>query len=425
MTASIHSIRAMEILDSRGMPTLRVFVQLKDGTIGITSVPSGASTGEHEALELRDRASTRYGGRGVLDAVASVHDLIAPHLIGMDPGCQAKIDRLMIDLDGTTTKAKLGGNAILGVSQAVACAAARAHGLPLYHYLGGADARRLPMPMMNVINGGKHADSSLDLQEFMIVPIGAPTFTEALRWGVETFQALKHLLSERKLSTAVGDEGGFAPQLGDNEQALELILAAIERAGYVPREQIAIALDPAATSFYEEREYKLSRSGQGRKTAPEMIEMYRGWVDRYPIISLEDGLAEDDWEGFSHLTAALGARIQIVGDDILCTNPTYIRRAISERTCNAALIKLNQIGTVTETVEAIQLCRESGWRFVVSHRSGETEDTFMADFAVAMGGGQIKTGSLCRSERIAKYNRLLEIEAELGGAALFGSAGSR
>ena len=411
----------MEILDSRGMPTLRVFVQLEDGAIGTASVPSGASTGEHEALELRDTTSRRYGGRGVLDAVASVNDLIAPHLIGMDPTGQARIDRLLIDLDGTATKAKLGGNAILGVSQAVACAAARTHGLPLYQYLGGAAARRLPVPMMNVINGGKHADSSLDLQEFMIVPLGAPTFTEALRWGAETFQALKDLLTERKLSTAVGDEGGFAPRLGSNEEALELILAAIERAGYAPREQIAIALDPAATSFYEEGEYRMSRSGQGRKTAAEMIEMYRKWVDTYPIISLEDGLAEDDWEGFSRLTAELGTRIQIVGDDILCTNPTYIRRAIMEHACNAALIKLNQIGTVTETVEAIQLCRDSGWRFVVSHRSGETEDTFMADFAVAMGGGQIKTGSLCRSERIAKYNRLLEIEAELGRAALFGA----
>lgn len=421
MTASIHSIRAMEILDSRGMPTLRVFVRLENGTIEAASVPSGASTGEHEALELRDTTSARYGGRGVLDAVASVNDLIAPHLIGMDATWQSRIDRLMIELDGTATKAKLGGNAILGVSQAVARAAARAHGLPLYQYLGGSCAGRLPMPMMNVINGGKHADSSLDLQEFMIVPVGAPTFAEALRWGVETFQALKRLLAERKLSIAVGDEGGFAPQLGSNEEALQLIVTAIERAGYAPREQIAIALDPAATSFYEHGKYQLSRSGQDEKTAAEMIKMYREWIDTYPIISLEDGLAEDDWQGFADLTAAVGRRIQIVGDDILCTNPTYIRRAISERTCNAALIKLNQIGTVTETVEAIQLCREAGWRFVVSHRSGETEDTFMADFAVAMGGGQIKTGSLCRSERIAKYNRLLEIEVELGSAAVFGT----
>jgi enolase len=411
----------MEILDSRGLPTLRVFVQLKDGTFAAASVPSGASTGEHEALELRDTSSARYGGRGVLEAVASVNDLIAPRLVGMDPTWQSEIDRIMIEIDGTATKARLGGNAMLGASQAIACVAARSVGLPLYQYLGGTGARRLPMPMMNVINGGKHADSSLDLQEFMIVPVGAPTFAEALRWGVETFQALKRLLAERKLSTAVGDEGGFAPRLGSNEEALQLILAAIERAGYIPREQIAIALDPAATSFYEKREYQLSRSGQGGKTAAQMIEMYRKWVDKYPIISLEDGLAEDDWQGFSQLTAELGARIQIVGDDILCTNPIYIRRAISERACNAALIKLNQIGTVTETVEAIQLCRESGWRFVVSHRSGETEDTFMADFAVAMGGGQIKTGSLCRSERIAKYNRLLEIEAELGRAALFGA----
>ncbi len=421
MTASIRSIRALEILDSRGLPTLRVYVHLEDGTVEAASVPSGASTGEHEALELRDTKSTRYGGRGVLAAVANVNDLIAPHLIGMDPAWQSRIDRLMIELDGTATKAKLGGNAMLGVSQAVARAAARAHGLPLYQYLGGTCAGRLPMPMMNVINGGKHADSSLDLQEFMIVPVGAPTFAEALRWGVETFQALKRLLAGRKLSTAVGDEGGFAPQLGSNEEALQLIVAAIERAGYVPREQIAIALDPAATSFHEQGEYRLTRSGQGGKTAAEMIEMYRKWVDTYPIISLEDGLAEDDWQGFSELTAKLGDRIQIVGDDNLCTNPIYIRRAIAGRACNAALIKLNQIGTVTETVEAIQLCRESGWGFVVSHRSGETEDTFMADFAVAMGGGQIKTGSLCRSERIAKYNRLLEIEAELGRAALFGA----
>jgi len=276
------------------------------------------------------------------------------------------------------------------------------------------------MPMMNVLNGGKHADSSLDMQEFMIVPVGAPTFAEALRYGVETFQALKQLLHERKLSTAVGDEGGFAPQLGSNEEALQLIVAAIERAGYLPGEQIAIALDPAATSFFEDGEYRLSRSGQRGRSANEMVKFYSKWVETYPIISLEDGLAENDWDGFQHLTGELGGRIQIVGDDILCTNPTYIRRAIAERTCNAALIKLNQIGTVTETIEAIELCRKAGWGFVVSHRSGETEDTFMADFAVAMGGGQMKTGSLCRSERIAKYNRLLEIESELGPGAVFG-----
>jgi len=420
MSRQIRAIRALEILDSRGTPTLRVFVQLEDGTVGVSSVPSGASTGEHEAIELRDVADERYGGKGVREALSSVNDVIAPHLLGHDPMQQAQIDRSMIQLDGTASKAKLGANAMLGVSQAVACAAARTCAVPLYEHLGGAGARRLPMPMMNVLNGGKHADSSLDMQEFMIVPVGAPTFAEALRYGVETFQALKRLLHERKLSTAVGDEGGFAPPLGSNEEALQLIVAAIERAGYLPGEQIAIALDPAATSFYEEGEYRLVRSGQRGKSATEMIKFYSKWVETYPIISLEDGLAEDDWDGFRHLTAELGGRIQIVGDDILCTNPTYIRRAIAERTCNAALIKLNQIGTVTETIEAIELCRKAGWNFVVSHRSGETEDTFMADFAVAMGGGQIKTGSLCRSERIAKYNRLLEIESELGAAAVFG-----
>ncbi|HUN25831.1 MAG TPA: phosphopyruvate hydratase [Steroidobacteraceae bacterium] len=420
MSRSIRAIRALEILDSRGTPTLRVFVHLEDGAVGVASVPSGASTGEHEATELRDIALDRYGGKGVREAVSNVNDVIALHLIGLDPTAQSQIDRLMIELDGTPAKAKLGANAILGVSQAVACAASHACRLPLYEYLGGVGSRRLPTPMMNVLNGGKHADSSLDLQEFMIVPAGAPSFAEALRYGAETFQALKKLLHERKLSTAVGDEGGFAPQLASNEEALQLIVAAIERAGYQPGEQIAIALDPAATSFIEDGKYRLSRSGQAPKSSEEMIRLYRKWVDAYPIISLEDGLAENDWEGFHRLTAELGGRIQIVGDDILCTNPTYIRRAITERTCNAALIKLNQIGTVSETIEAIQLCRAAGFSFIISHRSGETEDTFMADFAVAMGGGQIKTGSLCRSERIAKYNRLLEIESELGTAAVFG-----
>jgi len=420
MSRRIRAIRALEILDSRGTPTLRVFVHLEDGMLGVASVPSGASTGEHEATELRDIALDRYGGKGVREAVSNVNDVIAPQLIGLDPTAQSQIDRLMIELDGTPAKAKLGANAILGVSQAVACAASHSCRLPLYEYLGGVGSRRLPTPMMNVLNGGKHADSSLDLQEFMIMPAGAPSFAEALRYGAETFQALKKLLHERKLSTAVGDEGGFAPQLANNEEALHLIVAAIERAGYQPGEQIAIALDPAATSFFEDGKYRLSRSGQAPTSSEEMIRLYRKWVDAYPIISLEDGLAENDWEGFHRLTAELGGRIQIVGDDILCTNPTYIRRAITERTCNAALIKLNQIGTVSETIEAIQLCRAAGFSFIISHRSGETEDTFMADFAVAMGGGQIKTGSLCRSERIAKYNRLLEIESELGTAAVFG-----
>ncbi len=421
MSAHIRAIRALEILDSRGTPTLRVSVHLDDGTVGTSSVPSGASTGENEAVELRDGDRARYGGKGVRKAISHVSETIAPALAGLDPSQQSRIDRLMIDLDGTPNKAKLGANAILGVSQAVARAAAQSCGLPLYEYLGGAGSRRLPVPQMNVLNGGKHADSSLDFQEFMLMPVGAPSFAEALRYGSETFQALKHLLHERGLSTAVGDEGGFAPALSSNDEACQLIVAAIERAGYRPGEQIAIALDPASTSFFENGRYRLTRSRQGEKTSEQMIELYRKWADTYPIVSLEDGLAENDWQGFSALTAALGSRIQIVGDDILVTNPIYIRRGVAEKTCNAALIKLNQIGTVTETVEAIELCRKGGWGYVISHRSGETEDAFIADFAVAMGGGQIKTGSLCRSERIAKYNRLLEIEAELGPAALFGA----
>jgi len=419
MTPAIRLVRAMEILDSRGSPTLRVSVHLQDGIIGTASVPSGASTGENEAVELRDGDKARYGGKGVRRAVANVNDIIAPALVGRDPRQQCALDQLMIDLDGTPNKSKLGANAILGVSQALARAAAIACGLPLYAYLGGPGARRLPVPQMNVINGGKHADSSLDFQEFMIVPRGAASFAEALRYGAETFQTLKRLLHQRGLSTAVGDEGGFAPQLDSNEQACELIVAAIEQAGLQPGKDVAIALDPAATSFFEDGKYRLTRSGQGDKSAAQMTALYRGWLDRYPIISLEDGLAEGDWDGFRAQTAALGGRIQIVGDDILVTNSIYIRRGIAEKTCNAALIKLNQIGTVTETIDAIDLCRSAGWGFVISHRSGETEDSFIADFAVAMGGGQIKTGSLCRSERIAKYNRLLEIEQELGPAALF------
>jgi enolase len=418
--SKIQSIWAIEILDSRGIPTLRVTVRLEDGTVGTASVPSGASTGENEAVELRDGDPRRYEGKGVLKAVANVNEIIGPRLIGLDPAAQSRIDRMMCDLDATASKSRLGANAILGVSQAVARASAAAHGMPLYAYLGGVGAQHLPVPMMNVLNGGKHADSSLDFQEFMIIPRGAPTFSEAMRYGSETFQALKKLLHERGLSTAVGDEGGFAPALESNEQACELIVAAIERAGYRSGEDIAIALDPAATSFFEGGRYQLSRSRQGEKTSAEMIALYRAWVDRYPIVSIEDGLAENDWDGFGAMTAELGARIQIVGDDNLVTNPKFIRRGIAEHACNAALIKLNQIGTVTETIEAVQLCRQAGWGFVVSHRSGETEDSFIADFAVAMGGVQIKTGSLCRSERMAKYNRLLEIERELGEGAVYG-----
>lgn len=422
MNRHILSINAIEILDSRGFPTVRVRVDLEDGTVGVASIPSGASTGANEATELRDGDVKRYGGKGVLAAVKNVNTEIASLLAGRDAADQAAIDAAMIELDGTPNKSRLGANAILGVSQAVARAAAQSCGVPLYIWLGGVGARHVPVPMMNVLNGGKHADSSLDFQEFMIMPKGAPTFAEALRYGSETFQALKKILQGKGYATSVGDEGGFAPQLkGGNEEACDLIVAAIEKAGYQPGKDVAIALDPAASSFYEGGKYRLTRSRQGDKSAAEMVTLYADWVHRYPIVSIEDGHAEDDSEGFKAMTAELGGRIQIVGDDNLVTNPIYIARAIAEEACNAALIKLNQIGTVSETIDAIHLCRKAGWGFVISHRSGETEDPFMADFAVAMGGGQIKTGSVCRSERIAKYNRLLEIEAELGKASIFGA----
>jgi enolase len=422
MKTQIQTITAHEILDSRGFPTVRVRVVLADGSSGASAVPSGASTGENEATELRDGDSKRYLGKGVRQAVANVNGEIAMALRGSDALAQAAIDRALIALDGTANKSRLGANAILGVSQAVARAAAASCGLPLYAYLGGVGAVRLPVPMMNVLNGGKHADSSLDFQEFMIMPKGAPSFAEALRYGAETFQALKRILHQKGYATSVGDEGGFAPQLkGGNDEACDLIVAAIEQAGYRPGADIAIALDPAASSFYEDGRYRLTRSGQGDKSAAEMVALFEAWVAKYPIVSIEDGHAENDWDGFAAMTAAIGSRVQIVGDDLLVTNPRYIAEAITKKACNAALIKLNQIGTVSETVEAIHLCRKAGWGFVISHRSGETEDPFIADFAVAMGGGQIKTGSLCRSERIAKFNRLLEIEAQLGSAAVFGA----
>ena len=427
MSDRIVSVSALEILDSRGNPTVGVQVTLDNGLTASASVPSGASTGENEAVELRDRDNKelpeevrkRFGGNGVRTAVENVDKEIAPTLLGMDPARQAEIDRLMIDLDGTPNKGRLGANAILGVSMAVARAAAAAAGLPLYAYLGGPGARRLPVPMMNILNGGKHADNSVDFQEFMVMPIGAPTFAEALRYGAETFHALKKLLKKKGYATGVGDEGGFAPNLKSNDEACELIMAAISEAGYKARKAIAIALDPAASSFYENDAYDLKRSGQGRKKSDEMIKLYESWVKKHPIISIEDGLDENDWSGFRGLTAAVGDRVQIVGDDLFVTNTKFIERGIAENAANAVLIKLNQIGTVTETIEAIDLCRKAGWGYVISHRSGETEDTFISDFAVAMGGGQIKTGSACRSERIAKYNRLLEIEAELGRAAVF------
>jgi len=370
---------------------------------------------------LRDGDAGRYGGKGVLKAVANVNSVIAPAVQGLNPARQAEIDRLMIELDGTPNKSKLGANAILGVSLAVARAAAQAAGLPLYAYLGGPGAVRLPVPMMNILNGGKHADNSVDLQEFMVMPVGAPTFAEAVRWGTETFHALKSILHKRGYATSVGDEGGFAPNLKSNEEACAVIVEAISAAGYEPGKDVALALDPAASSFYEDGVYNLAKSGQGKKNSAEMTELYDAWIARYPIVSIEDGLAEDDWAGFRQHTAALGDKVQIVGDDLYVTNTQFIARGIAEKATNAVLIKLNQIGTVTETIEAIQLCRKAGWGFVISHRSGETEDAFLADFAVAMSGGQLKTGSACRSERIAKYNRLLEIEAELGESAVFGN----
>jgi enolase len=418
MNRKISSVHAIEILDSRGNPTVKVFVTLDNGITTAASCPSGASTGEHEAVELRD-GKRRYLGKGVLRAVANVNEIIAPVLIDMDPSRQAEIDRFMIGLDGTPNKSKLGANAIVTVSMAVARAAAESAGLPLYAYMGGFNALRLPMPMMNILNGGKHAENSVDLQEYMVMPIGASSFAEALRYGAETFHALKAILGKKGYATGVGDEGGFAPNLKSNDEACEVILEAVAAAGYKPGRDIALALDPAASSFYEEGTYHLAKSGQGRKSSSEMIDLYGSWLDRYPIVSIEDGLAENDWEGFREQTAKQGNRIQIVGDDIFVTNTKYIARGIQEKTANAVLIKLNQIGTVTETIEAVNLCHKAGWGFVISHRSGETEDAFLADFAVAMGGGQIKTGSVCRSERICKYNRLLEIEYELGKAAIF------
>ncbi len=419
MNQQIIALRALEILDSRGNPTLRVMVALENGITAQASVPSGASTGENEAIELRDGDVTRYGGKGVLKAAGNVEQIIAPGLIGKNPANQAEIDSILMELDGTPNKNNLGANATVGVSMAVARAAAIGAGLPLYSYLGETGLVKMPVPMMNVLNGGKHADNSIDFQEFMIMPGGAPSFREALRFAAETFHSLKGILKKKGYSTNVGDEGGFAPDLKSNEEACEVILEAIQAAGYEPGKDISIALDPAASSFFDSGVYDLKKSGQGKKTSTEMTDLYKSWIEKYPIVSIEDGLAENDWEGFSAQTASLGDKIQIVGDDIYVTNTRFIYRGIQEKTTNSVLIKLNQIGTLTETIEAVRLCRKAGWGYVISHRSGETEDSFLADFAVAMGGGQIKTGSLCRSERIAKYNRLLEIEAELGPGAVF------
>ncbi len=421
MKDTITSVRGMEILDSRGNPTVRVFVELSDGTKAAASVPSGASTGENEAIELRDGDRTRYLGKGVLKAVKNVNSLISPAMIGMSATEQLAIDQKMIALDGTDNKSKLGANAILGVSMAVARAAAQSVGMPLYRYLGGAGARRIPVPAMNIINGGAHADNSVDIQEFMAVPVGAPSFTEGLRYIAETFHVLKKLLKSRNMATSVGDEGGFAPNLASNEAVMDIIMEAIEKAGYKPGKDISIALDSAASSFSTDltSAYDLTKSGAGKMSSADLVDMAVQWIDKYPIVSWEDPLAENDWQGFKNLTAQVGDKIDIVGDDIFVTNTRYIARGIKEKTANSVLIKLNQIGTVSESIGAVRMCREAGWHYFISHRSGETEDTFLADFAVAMDGGQLKTGSASRSERIAKYNRLLEIEYELGGGALY------
>jgi enolase len=415
----ISRVEAYEILDSRGNPTVRVVVTLEGGNRGVASVPSGASTGENEAVELRDGDKGRYLGKGVLQAVANVNDVIAKNVLGMCAADQPALDRAMIEMDGTPTKARLGANAILGVSMAAARASACAAGLPLYRYLGGPGARRLPAPMMNILNGGLHAENSVDFQEFMVMPVGAPTFTEALRYGAEIFHTLKKVLKDKGYAVGVGDEGGFAPDLKSNEEACEVILTALAKAGYAPNKDVVLALDPAASSLYKGGKYDLFKSKSGQKSTDEMIALWKTWIEKYPIASLEDGLDENDWDGWKKLMAVLGDRVQLVGDDLLVTNPRFVARGIREKAANAVLIKVNQIGTVTETIETIDLCKKAGWNYVISHRSGETEDTFIADLAVAMGGGQIKTGSASRSDRIAKYNRLIEIERELGASAIY------
>ena len=419
---SIRGINAREILDSRGNPTIEVDVRLEGGAVGRAAIPSGASTGEHEAWELRDGDKNRYGGKGVKKAVANVNEKIAPALKNWDACDQTKIDNTLVELDGTPNKKNLGANTLLGVSLAVAHAAAAAENLFLYRYLGGAKARVLPVPMMNILNGGAHSDAPIDFQEFMIVPRGAPTFSEALRYGAEVFHALKSVLKDRHLSTAVGDEGGFAPQLDSAQDALEAIGTAVEKAGYKLGEQIFIALDPAASEFYdaERNVYVFKKSDGSKKTVEELIDYYVDLCARFPIISIEDGCAEDDWDGWRKLTARLGDTIQLVGDDVFVTNVEFLRRGIAEHVANSILIKVNQIGTLTETLATIDLAKKNNYRTVISHRSGETEDATIADIAVATNAGQIKTGSLCRTDRTAKYNQLLRIEEELGDKAVYG-----
>ena len=420
----IETVEAREILDSRGNPTLAVDVRTSSGERGTAAVPSGASTGAREALELRDGDMARYGGKGVLKAVANVNGEIAKALAGVPLGGlkeQAALDRILIDADGTDTKSRLGANALLGASLAAAHAAAAAADLPLYRLLGGDDAHLLPAPMMNVVNGGAHADNNVDLQEFMLYPLGAPTFAEALRWGAEIFHTLKKVLSDAGHSTSVGDEGGFAPNLGSNREAIELILQAIEKAGYRPGDEVSIALDPASSEFYQNGEYDLAGEGV-RKSSAEMIEFWREWVEKYPVVSIEDGLDEGDWDGWTQLTKAIGSATQLVGDDLFVTNPAILEQGIKQGAANSILIKVNQIGTLTETLDAMRMAADAGYSRVVSHRSGETEDTTIADLAVATGAGQIKTGSLCRTDRVCKYNRLLRIESELGDRARYAGA---
>jgi enolase len=418
----IERVHALQILDSRGNPTVAVRVELSDGATGQAAVPSGASTGAHEAIELRDGDPSRYGGKSVELAVANVNGEIAAALHGLPATDQIAVDRRMIELDGSPNKARLGANAILGVSLAVAHAAAASSRLPLYRYLGGAGANTLPVPMFNILNGGRHAENSTDFQEFMVMPIGAQSFRDALRMGAEIYHSLHTCLAARGLATTVGDEGGFAPSLPGNRDAVDIVLQAVERAGYKPGSDVVLALDPATSELYnEDGAYVLKREGR-RLTSEELAALWQDWADRYPIASIEDGMAEDDWQGWSRLQQMLGDRVQLVGDDLYVTNPARIRRGIAERASNAVLIKLNQIGTLTETLEAVQLTQQAGWNAVISHRSGETEDTTIADLAVATNAGQVKTGAPARGERVAKYNRLLEIEDELGDVALFPGA---
>ena len=418
--ALIKNVHAREILDSRGNPTVEVDVRLESGIVGRAAVPSGASTGEHEAVELRDAHPSRYLGKGVRKAVENVNTTIAGQLVGSDATDQTAIDQTLINLDGTTNKGKLGANAILGVSLAVARAAASHLGIPLYNYIGGANARELPLPMMNILNGGSHADNNVDIQEFMIMPTGAPSFSDALRMGVEIFHNLKTVLRERNYSTAVGDEGGFAPDLGSNEEAMLVIMEGIERANYTPGEDVLLALDPASSEFYNDGTYRLQAEAKPDKSSEEMVNFYAELTEKYPIISIEDGLAEDDWDGWEMLTRAIGDKVQLVGDDLFVTNTNRLQRGIDQGIANSILIKLNQIGTLTETLNAIELAKRFNYTAVISHRSGETEDTTISDVAVATNAGQIKTGSLCRTDRTCKYNQLLRIEEELGEQAFFG-----